>query len=296
MNIALLYHSRAKDDLMHLAARLEKAGHQTMLLDVLRCYMRIASHRPTVRLGARDLDGIDLAVPLFGKGFTFYGAAVLRQFEMAGTPTVNHSLALVRARDRLRSMQLLARKGIGMPMTGFAHRPDDVNDLIQMVGGAPLVVKILHEGQIKATVLAETKKAAEGVVEAFVGLDAQVLIQEYIRPVDGCMRECLVSGGKILGSLKRKVDLQYGTDTHEPWHVTRPGKDEKAFAANTAKALGLELAAVRWFRADRGPLVASVRVVPNLRRYDELIGDACLDKLLAGWLKTASGAGRKSGD
>ncbi len=290
MNIALLCHTRPREETRYLKSRIEAMGYQAVVLDVLRCYMRIATHHPVVRRGSEDVSGVDLAVPLFGKGYTFYGAAVLRQFEMAGVATVNESTALVRARDRLRSMQLLARKGVGMPATGFAHKPDDVNDLISMVGEAPVIIKILKDGQIQSSVLAETRKAAESVVEAFVGLDAQVLIQEYVPNTDGQVYESLVAGGRVVATLGRPTeysdyDVQDRQGNRAGWTAVKPVKAERELVLSAVKGLGLDFAAVSWIRAARGPLVIEVQTVPDILRYQALLGDDPGDRLVSAWLK-----------
>ncbi|RMF16075.1 MAG: 30S ribosomal protein S6--L-glutamate ligase [Gammaproteobacteria bacterium] len=289
MKIALLCHTRPREETRYIASLLQGLGHEVEVLDVLRCYMRIATHQPLVRRDGSDIRNVGLAVPLFGKGYTFYGAAVLRQFEMMGVRTLNESVALVRARDRLRSLQLMARKGIGMPSTGFAHKPDDVNDLIRMVGGAPVVIKILKDGQTRSSVLAETTKAAESVIEAFVGLDAQVLVQEYVKEAGDVAHECLVSHGKLLSVLERR-GAALGSDSTQPeWCVGKITKSLREAAVQASRVLGLDFASVRLIHAQRGPLVVSVQTVPDVLRFRNVAGDAPIEKMLAGWVREVPG-------
>ena len=166
-------------------------GHEVKVIDALRCYMNINSDKPQIHFKGEELSGFDAVIP--GASVTFYGTAVLRQFEMMGVYPVNESVAITRSRDKLRSMQLLSRKGVGMPITGFASKPDDVKDLLEMVGGTPVVIKLLEGTQGIGVVLAETRKAAESVIEAFMGLKANIMVQEYIKEAEGADVRCLFS-------------------------------------------------------------------------------------------------------
>ena len=181
MRIAIL--SRGPE--LYSTARLKEAatarGHEVDIIDTLHCYMDITSSKPTVRYNGEALPKYDAIIPRIGASITFYGTSVVRQFEMMGTFSINESVAISRSRDKLRSLQLLSRKGIGLPRTGFASKPDKVEDLIKNVGGAPVVIKLLEGTQGIGVVLAETKKVAESIVEAFMGLKANILVQEYIK-------------------------------------------------------------------------------------------------------------------
>ena len=185
MKIAIL----SRDPTLYSTRRLVQAararGHEVRVIDVLRCYMNITSHAQSIHFKGEDLKDFDAVIPRIGASVTFYGTAVLRQFEMMGVYALNESVAIARARDKLRSLQLLSRKGIGLPITGFAHAPDDIEDLIKMVGGAPLVIKLLEGTQGIGVVLADTEQAAKSLIEAFMGLRANILVQEYIKEAGG---------------------------------------------------------------------------------------------------------------
>lgn len=204
MKIAILSRNPKLYSTRRLVEAATQRGHEARVIDVLRCYMNIASHRPTIHYKGEELGPYDAVIPRIGASVTFYGTAVLRQFEMVNTFSLNESVAITRARDKLRSLQLLARKGIGLPVTGFAHAPDDVHDLIKMLGGAPLVIKLLEGTQGIGVVLTETDQAAESVIEAFMGLKANILAQEYIREAGGADIRCLVIGDKVVAAMKRQ--------------------------------------------------------------------------------------------
>ncbi|HVC38096.1 MAG TPA: 30S ribosomal protein S6--L-glutamate ligase, partial [Gammaproteobacteria bacterium] len=182
-----------------------KRGHDLYVIDPLRCYMNISVHNPEIHYKGRKLEDFDAVIPRIGQSVTFYATAVLRQFEMIGVFSLNESVAISRARDKLRSLQLLARKGIGMPVTGFAHSPDDTDDLLAIVGDVPLIIKLTEGSQGQGVVLAETRHAAESVIDAFRGLDAHFLVQEFIKESRGTDIRCFVIGNKVVASMKRKA-------------------------------------------------------------------------------------------
>ncbi|MEC9340583.1 MAG: 30S ribosomal protein S6--L-glutamate ligase, partial [Pseudomonadota bacterium] len=203
MKIAILSRNAKLYSTRRLCEAAQTAGHEVVVLDVLRCYMNIASHKPTIHYKGKELNEFDAVIPRIGASVTFYGSAVLRQFEMMGVYPLNESVAITRSRDKLRALQLLARRGVGLPVTGFAHSPDDIEDLINMVGGAPLVVKLLEGTQGIGVVLAENPKAAESVIEAFFGLKANILVQEFISEAGGSDIRCLVIGEKVVAAMQR---------------------------------------------------------------------------------------------
>ena len=205
MKIGILSRNRKLYSTQRLVEAGQQRGHEVQIIDTLRCYMNIVSHRPAIHYMGEVLTGFDAVIPRIGASVTFYGAAVLRQFEMMGVYPVNESVAITRSRDKLRALQLLARKGIGLPITGFAHSPDDIQDLIKMVGGAPLVIKLLEGTQGIGVVLAETGKAAESVVEAFMGLKVNILVQEYISEAEGADIRCFVIGDRVVAAMKRQA-------------------------------------------------------------------------------------------
>ena len=267
MKIVIL--SRKKT--LYSTARLKEAGeargHEVQVVDYLRCYMDITSHRPKVLYAGGELKDVDAIIPRIGASHTFYGAAVVRQFEMKGVFTANASLAISRSRDKLRSLQILARKGVGLPVTGFAHSTKDVEGVIGTVGGAPLVIKLLEGTQGIGVVLAETKQAAESVIEAFRGLDANILVQEFIKEAGGADIRCFVIGERVVASMMRQAaDGEFRSNIHRGGSATkiRLTPEERTTAVRAAKAMGLRVAGVDILRSNHGPLVMEVNSSPGL--------------------------------
>ncbi|MCG6975049.1 MAG: 30S ribosomal protein S6--L-glutamate ligase, partial [Acidiferrobacterales bacterium] len=247
MRIAILSRNRNLYSTRRLAEACREYGHEPVVLDVLRCYMDIAPSRPEMHFKGEAMPTFDAVIPRIGASVTFYGTAVLRQFEMMGSFPLNESVAISRSRDKLRSLQLLSRKGIGLPNTGFAHHPDDVQDLIKMVGGAPLVIKLLEGTQGIGVVLAETKKAAESVIEAFMGLKANIMVQEYIKEAGGADIRCLVIGDKVVAAMKRQALAgEFRSNLHRGGTATlvKITPTERATAVKAAKVMGLNVAGV----------------------------------------------------
>jgi len=246
-----------------------------MVLDVLRCYMDVVPSKPEIHFKGENLGAFDAVVPRIGASVTFYGTAVLRQFEMMGAFPLNESVAISRSRDKLRSLQLLSRKGVGLPYTGYAHHPDDVQDLIKMVGGAPLVIKLLEGTQGIGVVLAETKKAAESVIEAFMGLKANILVQEYIKEAGGADIRCLVIGNKVVAAMMRQaLPGEFRSNLHRGGtaSLVKITPAERATAIKAAKVMGLNVAGVDLLRSERGPLVMEVNSSPGLEGIEAASG------------------------
>ena len=237
------------------------------VVDVLRCYMDISSHNPTVHYKDEELKHFDAVIPRIGASVTFYGTAVVRQFEMASVYSVNESVGITRSRDKLRSLQLLSRAGIGLPVTGFAHSPDDIDGLIREVGGAPLVIKLLEGTQGLGVVLAETKKAAESVIQAFMGLDANTVVQEFIKESGGTDVRCFVVGGKVVAAMKRTAAPgEFRSNLHRGGtaELIRITPEERSTAVRAANVLGLSVCGVDLLRANHGPVVLEVNSSPGL--------------------------------
>ncbi|ROR34544.1 30S ribosomal protein S6--L-glutamate ligase [Inmirania thermothiophila] len=275
MKIAILSRNPRLYSTRRLAEAAEARGHEVQILDVLRCYMNITSHRPSIHYRGQELTGFDAVIPRIGASVTFYGTAVLRQFEMMGVYPLNESVAITRARDKLRSLQLLARKGVGLPVTGFAHSPDDIDDLIDMVGGAPLVIKLLEGTQGIGVVLAETRKAAESVIEAFLGLKAHILVQEYIREAGGADIRCLVIGERVVAAMKRQArEGEFRSNLHRGGNATlvKLTPEERAAAVRAARIMGLNVAGVDLLRSAHGPLVMEVNSSPGLEGIERVTG------------------------
>ncbi len=267
MKIAILSRNKKLYSTRRLVEAAREKGHEVKVLDVLKCYMNITSMRPTIHYKGEILEDFDAVIPRIGASVTFYGTAVVRQFEMMGVYPLNESVAITRSRDKLRSMQLLARKGIGLPVTGFAHNPDDVEDLIEAVGGAPLVIKLLEGTQGIGVVLAETKKAAESVIQAFMGLKANIMIQEFIKEAGGSDIRCLVVGGKVIAAMKRQgPEGEFRSNLHRGGSASliRLTPEERSTAVRAAGIMGLNICGVDILRSNHGPVVMEVNSSPGL--------------------------------
>lgn len=269
----------SRDETLYSSRRLREAaeqrGHEVEVIDPLSCYMGINPAAPTIHYRGRQLAPFQAVIPRISPSITFYGTAVLRQFEMLGSFPLNESVAITRARDKLRSLQLLARAGIDLPVTGFAHSPDDTHDLIALVGGAPLVVKLVEGTQGIGVVLAETQQAAESVIDAFRGLNAHILVQEYIREANGCDVRCLVIGRKVAAAVERRArpgDFRSNLHRGGSAHPVEISEQERAIALKATAALGLEVAGVDILRAARGPLVMEVNASPGLEGTEAATG------------------------
>ncbi|MGA7298626.1 MAG: 30S ribosomal protein S6--L-glutamate ligase [Rhodanobacteraceae bacterium] len=275
MKIAILSRNRKLYSTRRLMDVARERGHEVEVVDALRCYMNITSHQPRIHYRGEQMQPFDAVIPRIGASVTFYGTAVLRQFEMMGVYCINESVAITRARDKLRSLQLLSRKGIGLPVTGFAHSPDDIDDLLKMVGGPPVVIKLLEGTQGIGVVLAETRKAAESVIEAFMGLKASVLVQEYIKEAGGSDIRCFVVGGKVVASMRRQAkDGEFRSNIHRGGSAStvRITPEERSTAVRAARIMGLNLAGVDILRSNHGPVVMEVNSSPGLEGIETATG------------------------
>ncbi|MCG7536005.1 30S ribosomal protein S6--L-glutamate ligase [Pseudoalteromonas sp. OOF1S-7] len=275
MKIAILSRNKNLYSTRRLIEAAKDRGHEPVVLDVLRCYMNINSNEPEIHFKGEKVVDVDAVVPRIGASVTFYGCAVLRQFEMMGIYPLNESVAITRSRDKLRSLQLLSRKGVGMPITGFANKPDDVKDLLEMVGGAPVVIKLLEGTQGIGVVLAETRKAAESVIEAFMGLKANIMVQEYIKEAGGADIRCFVIGDKVIAAMKRQAqEGEFRSNLHRGGSASliRITPEERKTAVAAAKAMGLNVAGVDLLRSERGPLVMEVNSSPGLEGIEKATG------------------------
>jgi ribosomal protein S6--L-glutamate ligase len=253
----------------------QQRGHEVRVVDTLRCYMNIASHRPEVHYKGEVLDDFDAVIPRIGASVTFYGTAVLRQFEMMGTFPLNESVSISRSRDKLRSMQMLAREGIGLPITGFAHSPDDTGDLIRLVNGAPLIVKLLEGTQGMGVVLAETHRAAESVAEAFRRLKAPFLVQEFIKEAGGSDLRCFVVGERVVTAMMRKgKEGEFRSNLHRGGSAkaVKITPEERSTAVRAARTMGLNTAGVDILRSNHGPVVMEVNSSPGLEGIENASG------------------------
>jgi ribosomal protein S6--L-glutamate ligase len=275
MNIAILSRNPALYSTRRLREAAEARGHEVRVVDYLRCYMNITSQRPQVIYAGKELDRFDAVIPRIGASHTFYGCAVVRQLEMQGTFTANESQAITRSRDKLRSIQLLARNGIGLPVTGFAHSTKDIDGLLESVGGAPVVIKLLEGTQGVGVVLAETKKAAESVISAFRQLDANILVQEYIREARGSDIRLIVVGGRVVAAIQRTgAPGDFRSNLHQGGTATavRLSPEERSIAVRAARTLGLNVSGVDILRSNHGPVVMEVNSSPGLEGVETTTG------------------------
>lgn len=250
-------------------------GHEVLVLNHRRCYMNITSMRPSIHYKGQAVSEVDAVIPRIGASVSFYGTAVVRQFEMMGVYSVNESMAITRSRDKLRALQLLSRKGIGLPVTGFANSPDDTEDLLEFVGGAPVVIKLLEGTQGVGVVLGETRKAAESVIEAFRGLNANFMVQEYIKEAGGSDIRCFVIGDKVVASMKRSgKEGEFRSNLHRGGsaELVRITPEERSTAVRSARIMGLNVAGVDLLRSNHGPVVMEVNSSPGLEGIEKATG------------------------
>ncbi|MBE0469989.1 MAG: 30S ribosomal protein S6--L-glutamate ligase [Methyloprofundus sp.] len=283
MKIAILSRNKALYSTRRLIEAAEHRGHEVRVLDALRCYMNITSMNPSIHYRGEELTGFDAVIPRIGASVTFYGTAVLRQFEMMNVFPLNESVAIGRSRDKLRSTQLLARKGIGLPVTGFANNPDDIEDLIKEVGGAPLVIKLLEGTQGIGVVLAETHKAAESVIQAFMGLKANIMVQEFIKEAGGSDIRCFVIDGKVVAAMKRQgAEGDFRSNLHQGGSATlaKLTPEERSTAIRAAKIMGLNVCGVDILRSNHGPVVMEVNSSPGLEGIEGASGKDIADLII----------------
>jgi ribosomal protein S6--L-glutamate ligase len=253
------------------------------VVDYLRCYLDINSRSPRVLYSGRDLNDFDAIIPRIGASNTFYGMAVLRQFEIMGVFSVNASEAIARSRDKLRCLQLLSAKRIGLPVTSFAYSPADIPGAIDLVEGAPLVVKLIEGTQGVGVILAETEKVAETVMEAFRGQETNVLAQEYIAEAQGCDVRCFIVGGKVVAAMERQAaEGDFRSNLHRGGTSRRAtlAPHERRVAIKAAAAMGLSVAGVDMLRSRRGPLVIEVNSSPGLEGIESTSGIDVAEKVI----------------
>lgn len=275
MRIAILSRNPKLYSTKRLVESGEARGHQVDIINTMLCYMDITKSRPVVRYKGEELPYYDAVIPRIGASVTFYGTSVVRQFEMMGTFSVNESVAISRSRDKLRSLQLLARKGVGLPRTGFANQSSNTKDLIKTVGGAPLVIKLLEGTQGIGVVLAENEKSAESIIQAFMGLKANILVQEFIKEAGGADVRCFVVGDKVVAAMKRQgAEGEFRSNLHRGGSATlvKLSKEERATAVTAAKVMGLGMCGVDLLQSNTGPVVMEVNSTPGLGGIESATG------------------------
>ncbi|HMR17829.1 MAG TPA: 30S ribosomal protein S6--L-glutamate ligase [Sphingobacterium sp.] len=267
MKIAVLSTNKNLYSTRRLMDAAIQRGHECVVIDHSKCYVGIQQAKPSIHYKGQDIADIDAIIPRIGSSVTFYGSAIVRQFEVMDVISANPSQAITRSRDKLRCMQILSGAGLGLPITGFARTASDVGDLISMVGGAPLVIKLLEGTQGIGVVLAETKKAAASVIEAFYGLGNNILIQEYIKEARGTDIRAFVVDGKVVGAMKRTAkEGEFRSNLHRGGtaEVVKLSRKEKETAIAAARAMGLTVAGVDMLPSARGPLILEVNSSPGL--------------------------------
>lgn len=278
MRIGILSRNPNLYSTKRLVEAARERGHDVKVVDILKCYMNITANQPTVYYKSSNIKEkleFDAVIPRIGASVTAYGTAVLRQFEVGGVYCVNESIAISRSRDKLRAHQLLARRGLGMPLTGYAHAANATEDLIDFVGGAPLIVKVIESTHGTGVVLAETNKAAESVINAFRGLDANFLVQEFIKEAGGADIRCFVIGDKVVAAMKRQAgEGEFRSNLHMGGSATivKLKPEERALAIRAAKVIGLDVAGVDIIRSAHGPLVLEVNSSPGLKGIELATG------------------------
>ncbi len=272
MKIGLLCRNPSLYSHQRLIEAAEERGHQIDVIDHLRCYIDIASSDPEVHYKGESLKGYDAIIPRIGASVTFFGTAVLRQFEMMGVYPLNESVAITRSRDKLRSLQLLARDGVGLPTTVFAHRTSDANELMELAGGAPVIIKLLEGTQGIGVVLGETPRAAESIIQAFGGVKTNILVQQFVKEAKGEDVRCLVIGNKVVAAMMRKgKDGDFRSNLHRGGsaRLIKITPKERATAIKAAKAMGLNVCGVDMLRSKEGPVVMEVNSSPGLEGLEK---------------------------
>jgi len=275
MKIAMMTRSPNLFSHKRMKEAAELRGHEMDMINTLRCSVNIASRRPEIYYDGERLPKYDAVIPRIGASITYYGLAVLRQFEMQGVFPVNESVAIGRSRDKLRSMQLLARDGIGLPVTTFAHDPKKAEEVVNLAGGAPLVIKLIEGTQGIGVVLADTNRSAKSVIEAFRGAGVNILVQEFIKEAGGTDIRAFVIGGKVVAAMQRSgAEGEFRSNLHRGGSAKpiKVSPEERSTAIRAAKAMGLNVCGVDMLRSNHGPVVMEVNSSPGLEGVEKATG------------------------
>lgn len=275
MNIAMMARNPNLYSHKRLIEAAEARGHTIDVINTLRVTMNITSRRPALYYNGEKLPHFDAVIPRIGASITFYGLAVLRQFEMMGVYPLNESVAIGRSRDKLRSMQLLAQAGVGLPVTAFAHDPKQTDQVLEMVGGAPVVIKLLEGTQGIGVVLAETNNSARSIIEAFRGASVNILVQEFIKEAGNSDIRIIVVGGKVIAAMERSgAEGDFRSNLHRGGSSRgiRISPEERSTAIRSAKRMGLNVAGVDLLRSNHGPVVMEVNSSPGLEGVEKATG------------------------
>ncbi|MDP9415629.1 MAG: 30S ribosomal protein S6--L-glutamate ligase [Pseudomonadota bacterium] len=283
MKIALLCRSPQLYSHQRIIEAAKARGHEIDTINHLRCTIDIASHRPKIHYHGKALGKYDAVIPRIGASVTFFGTAVVRQFEMMRVYCLNESVAISRSRDKLRSLQLLSRKGIGLPVTVFAHKTSNADDIVRLAGGAPVVIKLLEGTQGIGVVLGETPKAAASIIEAFGGVNTNILVQEYVAEAKGEDIRCIVIGDKVVASMiRRGKEGDFRSNLHRGGSAKaiRVTPQERATAIAAAKVMGLNVCGVDMLRSNHGPVVMEVNSSPGLEGVETATGVDVAGKII----------------
>ncbi|MCC5919710.1 MAG: 30S ribosomal protein S6--L-glutamate ligase [Cyclobacteriaceae bacterium] len=283
MKIAVLSRNSNLYSTRRLVEAGEERGHEMVVIDHLRCDLIMEADGPRIFYKGEEINDVDAIIPRIGASVTFYGSAVVRQFEMMDVFSATNSQAIVRSRDKLRSMQILAGQGLGMPKTAFTNYSKEEKNLVEQVGGAPLIIKLLEGTQGLGVVLAETKKAAQSVIEAFHGLKARIIVQEFIKEAKGADIRAFVVDGKVVGAMKRQgKEGEFRSNLHRGGsaEVIKLNKEERAAALKAAKGLGLSIAGVDMLQSERGPLILEVNSSPGLEGIEKATSKNIAGKII----------------
>lgn len=283
MKIAMMARNPELYSHRRLKEAAEQRGHELDIINTLRCYMNIASRRPAIYYNGEKLQPYDAVIPRIGASVTFYGLAVLRQFEVMGVYPLNESVAIGRSRDKLRSLQILSREGIGLPVTTFAHDPKQTEEVLELAGGAPLVIKLLEGTQGIGVVLADSDRSAKSVIEAFRGAKVNILVQEFIKEAGGTDIRALVVGGKVVAAMQRQgAEGDFRSNLHRGGsaQMIKISPEERSTAIRSAKAMGLNVCGVDMLRANHGPVVMEVNSSPGLEGVEKATGIDVAGKII----------------
>lgn len=275
MKIAMLARNAKLYSHRRLVEAAEARGHTLDIINTLRCTMNITSHRPSILYNGETLTGYDAVIPRIGASITQYGLAVLRQFEMMGVWPLNESVAIGRSRDKLRSMQIFAKHGLGLPVTAFAHDPKQTDEVLKIVGGAPAVIKLLEGTQGIGVVLGETEKSAKSVIEAFRGANVAILVQEFIKEAGSSDIRVFIVGGKVVGTMMRTgAEGDFRSNLHRGGSAKaiKITPEERSTAVRAAKVMGLNVAGVDLLRSNHGPVIMEVNSSPGLEGIENASG------------------------
>lgn len=271
-------------------------GHEVMVINYAKCYMTVEKANPVVYYKGEKLTGIDAIVPRIAHSYTKYGSAVVRQFEMQGVYTTASSIAIVRSRDKLRAYQLMAKAGVGVPKTVFARETSDFDEVIEAAGGAPVIIKVARGTHGNGVVMAETRKAAKAVMQAFYVEGVNFLVQEFVEESAGTDIRALVVGGRVVASIKRQsLDDDFRSNTHQGGVGTavKLTEDEEKTAIKAAKAMGLPICGVDMMRSDRGPLVLEVNSSASLKTPETVTKRDVATKIIEYIERNAKGKHKK---